>query len=314
MANQISTSFEPQIDRESAESILDFGEYWRFQPQQSVDKWSHVLKSSNIYLIVDLLENLITEQVQTVEIYLPAFESKSGSKGSKLRLDIDEFLMHFTPVDKETARAEREALLKNLNDSAEQINNDIQLALSDPRALLTMIGQSNNPDIAVGREALHQGLALPSPETVSSVSRELIANGAGTRQLALQKQQLENQAKLGELAGQLAEVKSTELQTVLHNAQDLMMEHAEAVKGKAAEMQRRVSGVLKKVDTIKYYLGEGIEVHILIEGDGSAADVGPYTLYPKMVAMNEELAIMRIFADNDFDYRQKEGFFKQLCE
>lgn len=315
MANKLSTSVETQIDRESAETILDFGEYWRFMPQQSVDKWSHALKASNIYLIVDLLENLITEQVQTVKLYLPAFETKSGGKGSKVRIDIDEFLMHFIPVDKETAKAEREALLKNLNDSAEQLNNDIQLALSDPRALLTMIGQSNNPEIAVGREALHQGLALPSPETVSSVSRELIANGAGTRDLAMQRLQLENQAKLGELAGQLAEVKSTELQTVLLMTQDLMMEHAEAVKGKAADMQRRVSGVLKKVDTIKYYLGEEVDVHILIEGDGcSATDIGPYTLYPKMVAMDEELAILRIFADNEFDYTQQEDFFKQLKE
>ncbi|MCZ4337639.1 hypothetical protein [Shewanella colwelliana] len=315
MANKLSTSVETQIDRESAEAILDFGEYWRFMPQHSVDKWSHALKASNIYLIVDLLENLITEQVQTVKLYLPAFETKSGGKGSKVRIDIDEFLMHFIPVDKETAKAEREALLKNLNDSAEQLNNDIQLALSDPRALLTMIGQSNNPEMAVGREALHQGLALPSPETVSSVSRELIANGAGTRDLAMQRLQLENQAKLGELAGQLAEVKSTELQTVLLMTQDLMMEHAEAVKGKAADMQRRVSGVLKKVDTIKYYLGEEVDVHILIEGDGcSATDIGPYTLYPKMVAMDEELAILRIFADNEFDYTQQEDFFKQLKE
>ncbi len=312
MANQISTSIETQIDRESTKAILDFGEYWRFRPKESVDKSSDVLKPGNIYLIVNLLENLITEMVQTVELYVPAFETKNGSTGSKIRFDIDEFLMQFTPVDKDTARKERAALLKELNESAETINQELHLALTDPQALLKMIGESNHPEITEGRESLHQGLALPSPETVSSVSHELIANAAGTRELAVQKQQLENQAKLGELAGQLAEVKTNELQVLLLKRQDLMMEHAEAVKGKAADMQRRVSSVLKKVDTIKYYLGEGVDVHILIEGDG--ADIGPYTIYPKMVAMDEELAIMRLFADNDFDYTQKEDFFRELRE
>lgn len=296
-----------QVSRLSDNFIVDFGEYWRYSPAQFNNEEKQQLTPENIYIIVDVKINLITEDIHTVSIYRP---EKDGGRGT-FSINIEEFLTDFKPVSIEEAQAIRKSELKVLENKAKIIGDEINLALSDPQELLSLIASSNDEAIVKGRSEMHSGLSLPSPEMMQSSGKSLIGNAQSLVEVDRQKKSLENQAKLGELAGALTSKKSRELSNVLDSTKDLMMENAKAITGKADDMNRKVKGLLKKVDTMKLYLGEEVEAELIIDGEPSNKVV-PYTLFSQMVYMSDEVATERIFSDDSFDFTNKEDFFNLL--
>lgn len=284
---------------------IEFGDYWRFNPPVSQEEVEHSLTPGNIYIIIDVKFNLITDEVHTVVLYKP---KKENGIGAKILFEIDEFLLNFKPVEKHVALAERKEILKQLESDATEVQRLIVDGLSSSTSLLQQIANHDAETIHKGREKLHIGSALPSPEMMTSSSTQLITSSTEMSQINEYKRSLENRATLGKLAGELAKIRTKELTTIMSQTEDFMMENAYAIQGKAEEMSRKVGDVMRKVDTMKLYLGEKVEVKVVIDGAlSSSADA--YTLYSQMVYMNEEIATHRIFSDDTFDYSNINDFF-----
>lgn len=296
------------VHRLSDDVVIDFGEYWRYCPAAIDTEEKQTLIPDNIYIIVDVQLNVINDEIHTVSIYKP---SKDGGYAGKCSMNIEEFLNDFKPVTIEEAQAIRKAELGLLEADAKRIGDEISLALSDPQALLALIGSSDDEAIVKGRTEMHTGFSLPSPEMMKSSGTDLIGNAQSLVEVDRQKKTLENQAKLGELAGLLTARKSKELSTVLDNSTNLLMENARAITGKADDMNRKVKGLLKKVSTMKLYLGEKVKAEVIIDGE-PAKEITPYLLFSQMVYMSDEVATERIFSDDSFDFTNKQDFFNLL--
>jgi hypothetical protein len=298
-----------RVERIDDGHIIEFGEYWRYAPVESEEGVKTSLTPDNIYILTDVKVNLITDEVQTVVLYQPMHEAKN-SYGSSYSFDVKEFLANFKPVPKEEAERLRQLKLTALSKDVERIGSEIQQALSDPQALLQQIAESDNETIREGRDGLHRGVALPSPQMMASRGTSLISDAESMVAIDQQKKQLENQVVLGKLVEVLTTAKSNELSTVLNYTQDLLMENAYAIKGKAKDMNRKVENVMRKVDTMKLYLGDDVEAQVIIEGETLTDHHVPYTLFSQMVFMDEEIATERIFSDGTFDYSKEQDFFE----
>jgi hypothetical protein len=307
--NDVSTTVKSNIHIESQydDRDLDFGEYWKFSPVVVEDQKT-TLTPNNIYIIVDVKENLITKQVQTVVVYRPKHES---GHASQVQFDISEFLDNFTHVPKSDAELIRKKELGLIEVEVKRVSGEMQKALADPQFLLDQIAKSEDEEIAKERSSIHMGIALPSPQMLKARSNQLISDAESLVQADKQKKQLENQVKLGNLATLITRKKSSELSNLLECTTDLMMENAKAITGKATEMNRRVAGIMSKVDMMELYLGKDVEVRIIVEGEGADSNEA-YMLFSHMIYLSDEVATERIFASDNFDYSNKEDFFELL--
>lgn len=311
--NNLSSDVKSEFERVDRTLALEFGEYWRYTPVDTKDDDASQVcidnfKAGEIYIITDLLVNLITDEVQTVELYKTALNKHEG----RTRVSFDRFEANFTPVPKDEARAERQAQLKQIENDSKQIQAEIQLALSNPDELLRMIHDSNDSEIATQKDGLHFGIGLPSPESMASRNTTLIPEAGSSVAVDEQKKRFENQVSLGRMANRIATIKSKELSTKLSIASSIMMETAEAVKGKANDMLRKVDNVTAKIEIMKLYLGEDVEVQTIIDGALSTSRA-PIKLLSCMVYMDEEIAVNRAFSDRDaFDHQNKGDFLEYL--
>lgn len=307
--SNISKDVKSEYERVDRLLSLEFGEYWRYTPvNEDSEERTTLLVSNEIYIITDLLENLITNDIQTVEIYA----NKRISQGSSIRLDFERFTRDFTPVPKSEAEAIRKQQLLALQHDAEAIQADIQLALTDPNALLRLLEQSKDSSVTDEKANLHSAIGLPSPDQISSRSKELIPEAGTMGVVQDHKKRFENQATLGRMANKLAASKSKELANTLEKATSLMMETAKAMTGKSNDMLRKVGNVMIKIDIMKHYLGEDVEIVTLIDGDVSTSNE-PISLYSSMVYMDEEIAVNEVYTDSqDFDYSNADFFIEYL--
>lgn len=297
----------PKAETSSNLVCVEFGDYWQYAPAQSDDDEHEKLVVGNIYIVVDVLVNVITDEIQTVEIYQP----KTEGSGGRHRFHIDTFLADFKPMPKEQAESVRKSDLAKLESEAKTLGENIQLALSDPRALLKLIGESEDEEIVQGRNELHQGLALPSPEMLAANGSAIISASDSSVLVDKQKKQLENQVVLGNLANALASSQSRKLELTLAKTSDLLMENAKAIEGKARDMTRKVKGVMRKVRIMELYLGEKVTVLPIREGIPADHSV-KFSFNSQMVYIDDEIATERIFADGSFDFESKADFFNLL--
>lgn len=308
--SNISTEVKSEFERIDRTLMLEFGEYWRYTPVHSHDSYSkptNGLQEDEIYSINDLLENVITGKIQTVQIYV----NKLHGSGGNVRFDFESFATHFTPVPQDDVKAIRAAQLNAIEAENGKIQAEIKLALTNPEALLRMIQDSEDHELETQRGGLHR-VGLPSPESLASRNTALIPEAGSMVAVDIQRKRYENQAMLGTMANRLATVKANQLTANFEKVSSLMMESAYAMQGKSNSMLRKVKGVLSKVEIMKLYLGEDVEVKTIVDGDVSTSKA-PVSLCSAMVYMDEEIAVNRIFSERDsFDYSNSKDFIQYL--
>ncbi|MBF4374405.1 hypothetical protein [Vibrio anguillarum] len=305
--NKISKSINSNIEREEVKNHVAHGDYFRFIPS-SETQLSKFFDEGHIYITVSTNYHHITKSLHNLSLFIPQHE-RSGER--TVSLSYEEFEPHFKYVSTSQAELERKQILSEFELQAMAIQNDIQLSLSKPEAIYDLMMNSTHEAVKEQIDKIDRSIPiLPSPSHMASSVTSIVplVNGQSVDVL---KRQLMNQQQLGNVVSTYAEVKSKELNLVLSNTSSVLKEKSLAVMGQAKQMQSSVEDVMDKVNILNRYIGEGVEVHTIIDKPESTSQSKVHFFSHKLY-LDEEMLTHHLFTDNHFDHNDLSQFFERL--
>ena len=300
----ISIENKNHIERENADILFDFGQYYRYTtPNTTLDQHFTL---NEIYIVSYLAIHHISKNVHSLSFSIPAFLQKNNRTAN--RVSVKDVEQHFSFVNADTAKAERDHKLHEIEDSVKIIQHDMHTALTSPETIMSKILSDKNENIRLAVSVLDTSVPLLLLPATSS--ENLIASNGG-QQVEILRKQLMNQQKLGNIISVYSNEKNTELLQLLNYSTDLHLEKAKAVQGQAHTMIQSFDDVESKIEQISLYLGEKVKIINICDKPVSPICC-KFVFFSHMIFLDEEMLTHELFTDNSFDQYSINDFFDRL--
>lgn len=302
MSHLQTDNLEDQFEREDRFTSIEPGQYWEVKEEFTIgDFHKRYLRAGTALLVLDV--DLVDGIPHTININ---FHPSWGKGYFSLR--IQDFVRYFTPClnPEEVRNREILAIQSEVAKQQQKLNE----AMADPTLLQDEISEkliewekNNKPESSSSTALVAQGDVSMTPGT-------LISSKATSRDVDAMVYQAKRQAEIIFLHSGAIQRRASEISSLVNSITPYMTEKADAMVARSKNAMKRVQGIMNGVRSLTLYVGEGVEVHQIVDGDSAPREEKPRIMQQKLF-MNEELAV---FADvsERFDYVSIEKFDKEL--
>lgn len=291
----------------TALTTYEYGQYFRYTENTSELDANFVI--GEIYPIVSMATHHISNLTHNVTLLIPKHVAKSDSV-SEVKITTTTLEHHFTPVSASQAQTERNKLLSDLNLKVKCIQQDLSNIIESPQSALRLIASDTNTAVIEARNKLD--LSVPSLPNKKGTSLAEVMQSSESQPLSIIRKQLENQKHLGEVISVYSKEKQKELAVTMSFAASIKEEEARAASGMANSMLERVSDVDDKLEQLSLYMGEGVEVHTISEGDVSTQR-SKFKIFSHLIYCDEEMLTHNIFNKGTFDKNDLPILFEHIA-
>lgn len=293
-----------QFQREERFTSIEPGQYWEVKKLFTTsDFYKTKVKEGLVLLILDV--DLVDGSAHTVKIN---FHPSWGS--GYLEMRIQDFINHFIPcLDPEEVR-NREIL--EIQGTISEKQAALNEAMANPALLQGEIEEQLLEWEEKNKPESSTSTALVAPGNVSLTPGSLISAKASSQDVDAMVYQAKKHAQIISLHSGAIQKRASELSKLVQSITPYMTEKADAMVARSKNAMKRVEGIMKGVQSLSLYVGEGVVVSQLLDGESAPPDEKPRIMQAKLF-MNEELAV---FADvsERFDFNSIPQFDKMLSE
>lgn len=290
--NELQEDKVPEFEREERFTSIEPGQYWEAQKEYvTQDFYKYKVRQGLVLLVVDV--DYVDGQPHTISMnYHP-----SWGKGSFkiLALDfINTFVPSFNP--EEVRNAEIAAIQARVAEKQQALNQ----AMTDPTLLQAEIQEklveweaSNKPESSSSTDLVVHGQMNMTPGS-------LISSQANSKDIDAMVYQAKRHAQVISLHSEVIQSKASEISDLVKSITPFMTEKADAMVARSKNAMKRVENIMKGVRSLSLYVGDGVEVNQVSDGESAPFEEKPHMMQAKLFA-NEELAVFMDVPDR-FDF------------
>ncbi len=312
---------------------LSAGQYWRARVADSEQR----VDAGEVLLVESL--RWVDDEVHTV--VLRAHPLKYGKKpeGSWRELKEHRFLLadflvkfEFEP-DASRIRADE---VGTVQARIAGLQTELLSAQRDPQVLAQVVAEElNRPrlagaqkELAAGQpgqsaaqnlEGSAEGREIVDPATLQSAAQigtitvgQAISSGLQAADVEHLRESAQREYQVATIKAQWIQAKTTAIAEAVQAMTPFFSEQAAAALAATEDVRSYVADLLRGIESLDLYVGNGVQVETLRKGESAAADV-PLTFVQKKLLMDEELAVWADI-DEGFDSQSDEVFVQAVRE
>lgn len=209
----------------------------------------------------------------------------------------------------------RDAEIADIQRRISSIQNEITGIGSNPAGFLPAPGAVPQEKASPGAPspAMTAVAAMPSglPGTSINLTPEALKAVTPDRVNAV-RAVVEQQHQLATRKAEWITSKTEEMTAAIQELVPFFQERAAAALAQTEDVRAYADKLLTGVESLDLYIGKGVEVETICQGDPAPA-TEPLSILQRKLFVDEEVAIWTTFDDGEFDFRNADDFFKALA-
>lgn len=289
----------------------DFETMERYQALQSGQYWKarfamedELIREGDVLLVEKI--DWVDDKPHTIILRCHPRHARYSAKTHRMRIDTFLAGFDFEPNHQEIRNKE----ILELQNRVGELNQELIETQTNPALLNAVVAKGMEK---LADEAARQGKTLPA--TLASPSVQLnvgtaLESGVSEMTVEALRGAAERQHSIAKITATWMKEKTKEIADTIAAMTPYFEEQAAAALAQTDDVQKRVKKIMNGIESLDIYIGKGVYVDTIHEGEDAPADE-PLTMFQRRLYMDEEMAV---FADveESFDYRSVSLFTKAL--